>query len=230
MTVRALALALALLAGWSAPAAAQAPGGWLDRFNRQMFGLNEQLSQGVEALRQALPEGLGVPDWLSEGAGNMLGTFVNEPITALSHAMAGEFGHAAGSLRRMGTNLTQGVLGTRDVASELGMDVPRSDIGLALCRNGVPEGPYVVLPIVGPRTLRDAVADIVVTNAIIYVALMPVLGPVPGLVTILVIEVLDGAATLAVARQIDSAQVAGGDFDEVRDHYLASRAQRCAGA
>jgi phospholipid-binding lipoprotein MlaA len=230
MTFRALLLACALVLGWSAPVAAQAPGGWLDRFNRQMFGLNEQLSQGVDALRQALPEGLAVPDWLSEGAGNMLGTFVNEPITALSHAMAGEFGQAAGSLRRLGTNLTQGVLGTRDAASELGMDVPRSDIGLALCRQGVPEGPYVVLPIVGPRTLRDAVADLVVTNAIIYVALMPVFGPLPGLMTVLVIEVLDEAAALAVARQIDSAQEAGGDFDEVRDRYLASRAQRCAGA
>lgn len=230
MTLRATALALGLLLAAATPAAAQPQGGWLDRFNRQMFSLNEQLSQGMDSLRQALPDGLAVPDWLSSGAGNLLGNTINEPITALSHALSGDFGQAAGSLRRFGINLTEGVLGTRDAATEQGLHVPRSDIGLALCRNGVPDGPYVVLPIVGPRTMRDAVADLVVTNALIYVALIPVFGPVPGLMTILVIEVLDEAAALAVARQIDSADSAGADFDEARTRYLASRARRCAGA
>lgn len=228
--MRIAALALATLLAAAGPAAAQEPGGWLDRFNRQMFSLNEQLSQGVDALRQALPDGFAVPDWLSNGAGNVLSNTINEPLTALSHALSGEFGHAAGSLRRFGINITEGVLGTRDAATEQGLLVPRSDIGLALCRNGVPEGPYVVLPIVGPRTMRDAIADLVVTNAIIYAALIPVFGPVPGLMTILVIEVLDEAAALAVARQIDAAESAGGDFDEARARYLASRARRCAGA
>ena len=136
----------------------------------------------------------------------------------------------SGSLRRFGTNFTLGLLGTRDVATEMGMEVPRNDIGLALCRHGVPDGPYVVLPIVGPRTLRDAIADIVVTNAIIYVALIPVFGPVPGLMTLLVIEALDEAAALAVARQIDSAQERGGTYDDVRERYVAGRALRCGGA
>jgi phospholipid-binding lipoprotein MlaA len=230
MTLRATLLALAILLGAAAPAAAQPQGGWLDRFSRQMFELNDQRSQGVDALRQALPESLAVPDWLSTGAGNVLGTVINEPITAFSHALAGDFGHAAGSLRRLGTNLTFGMLGTRDVATEMGLEVPRTDVGLALCRHGVPDGPYVVLPIVGPRTMRDAVADLVVTNAIIYVALIPVFGPVPGLMTLLVIEVLDEAAALAVARQIDSAHEQGRSYDEVRDRYLAGRALRCSGA
>ena len=53
MNLRACLLALCLLLPCAAPAAAQEPGGWLDRFNRQMFELNEQLSQGVDALRQA---------------------------------------------------------------------------------------------------------------------------------------------------------------------------------
>lgn len=230
MTLRAIVLALGLLLAAATPATAQAPGGWLDRFSRQMFSLNEQLSQGVDSLRHALPDSFAVPDWLSNGTANLLGNTINEPITALSHALSGDFGHAAGSLRRFGINLTEGVLGTRDAATEQGLQVPRSDIGLALCRNGVPDGPYVVLPIVGPRTMRDAVADLVVTNGLIYVALIPVFGPVPGLMTILVIEVLDEVAALAVARQIDSADSAGGDFDAVRTRYLASRARRCAGA
>ena len=230
MNLRACLLALCLLLPCAAPASAQEPGGWLDRFNRQMFELNEQLSQGVDALRQALPDGFAVPDWLSDAAGNVLGNTINEPITALSHALSGDFGNAAGSLRRFGTNLTQGVLGTRDVATEQGMEVPRNDVGLALCRHGVPQGPYVVLPIVGPRTMRDAIADLVVTNAIIYAALIPVIGPMPGLMTILIIEVLDESAALAVARQIDSAHEQGGTYEDVRERYLASRAQRCAGA
>ena len=229
MTRRTAAVALAALLV-ATPAAAQQPDGWLDRFNRQIFDLNEHLSNGVDALRQSLPDGFAVPDWLSTGAGNMLSNTVNEPITALSHALSGDFGLAGSSLRRFGTNFTLGILGTRDVATEMGMEVPRNDIGLALCRHGVPEGPYVVLPIVGPRTMRDAIADLVVTNAIIYVALIPVFGPVPSLMTILVIEVLDEAAALAIARQIDSAHERGGTYDEVRERYVAGRALRCGGA
>ncbi len=229
MTRRTAALALAAMLA-ATPAAAQQPDGWLDRFNRQIFDLNEHLSNGVDALRQSLPDGFAVPDWLSTGAGNMLSNTVNEPITALSHALSGDFGLAGSSLRRFGTNFTLGILGTRDVATEMGMEVPRNDIGLALCRHGVPEGPYVVLPIVGPRTMRDAIADLVVTNAIIYVALIPVFGPVPGLMTILVIEALDEAAALAIARQIDSAHERGGTYDEVRERYVAGRALRCGGA
>lgn len=229
MTRRTAALALAAMLA-ATPAAAQQPDGWLDRFNRQIFDLNEHLSNGVDALRQSLPDGFAVPDWLSTGAGNMLSNTVNEPITALSHALSGDFGLAGSSLRRFGTNFTLGILGTRDVATEMGMEVPRNDIGLALCRHGVPEGPYVVLPIVGPRTMRDAIADLVVTNAIIYVALIPVFGPVPSLMTILVIEVLDEAAALAIARQIDSAHERGGTYDEVRERYVAGRALRCGGA
>jgi phospholipid-binding lipoprotein MlaA len=234
MTLRTASLALGavtlatLLA--ATPAAAQERGGWLDRFNRQVFELNEHLSNGVDALRQSLPDGFAVPEWLSTGAGNMLSNSVNEPITALSHALSGDFGLAGNSLRRFGTNLTLGILGTRDVATEMGMEVPRNDIGLALCRHGVPDGPYMVLPIVGPRTLRDAIADLVVTNAIIYVALIPVFGPVPGLMTILVIEALDEAAALAIARQIDSAHERGGTYDDVRERYVAGRALRCGGA
>lgn len=230
MTPRIAILALAALLAMATPAAAQKQGGWLDRFNRQVFQLNEQLSTGVDALRQALPDSFAVPDWLSTGAGNILANTFNEPITALSYALSGDFGHAAASLRRFGTNITLGALGTRDVATEMGMEVPRNDIGLALCRHGVPDGPYVVLPIVGPRTMRDAISDLVVTNAIIYVALIPIFGPMPGLMTILVIEVLDGAAALAVARQIDPIPEPGGTFEEVYDRYVARRALRCSAA
>lgn len=223
-----VALAAAALLGLAAPAAAQEPGGWLDGFNRTMFRVNEALFDGMEAAGRALPEGTELPAWLKDGAGNLLANTINEPITALSHALAGRFDHAGVSLRRFGTNVIEGRLGTRDVATAKGLVVPRTDIGLALCKRGVAAGPYVVLPIVGPRTLRDGLSDVVLTNAVIYAALMPVIGPRPSLGTIALIEVLDEGAALAVARQIDSADEHGDDFETVRDRYLASRAQRCA--
>lgn len=228
MRARIAAWVLAAGLGWAVPAAAQEPGGWLDRFNRTMFGVNEALSDGVETVRQGLPEGMAVPDWFKDGAANLLNNTINEPITALSHAVAGRFDLAGTSLRRFGINLTEGRLGTRDAATAHGVVVPRTDLGLALCKRGVEAGPYVVLPIVGPRTLRDGVSDLILTNALVYGALVPVIGPRPSLTTILVIEVLDEGAALAVARQIDSADAHGADFETVRDRYLASRAQRCA--
>ncbi len=55
-------------------------------------------------------------------------------------------------------NTIFGLGGLLDVASELGIERHRQDFGLTLGRWGVDTGPYLVLPLLGPSTLRDAVA------------------------------------------------------------------------
>lgn len=54
-------------------------------------------------------------------------------------------------------NTTIGVGGLFDVASEIGLDARENDLGSALAYQGVPAGPYLVLPFLGPSTLRDGV-------------------------------------------------------------------------
>jgi phospholipid-binding lipoprotein MlaA len=65
---------------------------------------------------------------------------------------------AAENTLRFGMNTTLGLLGVMDIASEVGIQRTTLDFGTTLGRWGVPDGPYVVLPLLGPSTLRDTAA------------------------------------------------------------------------
>lgn len=148
------ALAVGLLLGSAAPVrAAPDP---LEPLNRQVHALNAAaqarvLSPIAAAWRQHVPEetrrGLGA------AVGNL-----GEPVSALGFLAAGETGTAWQAARRFGINTTQGWGGWRDVAAERGLMRQAITPGEALCARGVPSGPYLVLPLLGPSTLRDAAA------------------------------------------------------------------------
>ena len=61
------------------------------------------------------------------------------------------------AIGRFTMNTTVGVGGTIDVASSMGMPVPYEDFGLTLAHYGVKRGPFLILPVLGPSTLRDTV-------------------------------------------------------------------------
>jgi phospholipid-binding lipoprotein MlaA len=63
---------------------------------------------------------------------------------------------AAENFLRFNVNTVFGVAGLFDVASDMGLERTRLDFGQTLGRWGVPSGPYLVLPIFGPSTVRDA--------------------------------------------------------------------------
>lgn len=211
------------------PASGRAQG-WLDGFNRAVFAANSAIAEGAAQLAAQWPETLRVPEAWREAGANLVVNTLNEPLTAISHGIAGHGDAALTALRRFGVNLTQGYGGLVDRATQLGITVPPLDIGLALCLRGVPEGPFVMLPIMGPRTLRDGVADLVVTNALIYAALTPLVGVTPSGWTVLAILVVDEVLTLILARQIDSGPPLEAGFEAMRAAYLESRARRCAEA
>nr|WP_306800238.1 VacJ family lipoprotein [Endozoicomonas sp. YOMI1] len=71
---------------------------------------------------------------------------------------------------RLIINSTAGILGLIDVATPIGLDKRYSDFGLAFANWGVPSGPYLVLPLLGPSTLRSGVGRIpdALTNPVTY--------------------------------------------------------------
>lgn len=73
-------------------------------------------------------------------------------------------GYAVDNLVRFGVNSTIGLLGVLDVASEMNIERHKADFGQTLGRWGVPAGPYVVLPLLGPSTLRDTMAMTIDTH------------------------------------------------------------------
>lgn len=81
---------------------------------------------------------------------------IRYPIRAINHLLQGEKGKAHDETRRFVINSTVGILGLFDPAAELGIEPAPDDLGLTFVNWGWSESPYIVLPLVGPSTPRDA--------------------------------------------------------------------------
>lgn len=201
-------------------------GRWGDSANRALFGFNAWLYTGWNSL---MPSGPPSPVGAAvvAAAANLFANWINEPLTIVSYAAAGRLDDAGLSGRRFLVNTFRGWGGVRDRATEMGLVVPRMDIGLALCALGIGGGPYVVVPVVGPRTWRDGLSDLVAVNGMVYLALLPLGLPTA---TVVLIMVGDEVVHLALMRQIDAVPTEDAverDFDSVRADYLAERVERC---
>ena len=84
-------------------------------------------------------------------------TDVNAAVNAL---LQGRAGYAVKNTGRVLINTTFGLLGVIDVASDMGIEPYKTDFGHTLARWGAPEGPYVMVPFLGPRTFRSGIGDI----------------------------------------------------------------------
>ena len=128
----------------------------LESFNRSVFSFNDALDQAVvkpvaTAYRDVLPQ------WMRKGVTNFFDN-LEDVWSVVNNGLQGR-GRAMGdSMGRVLVNSTIGVLGLVDVASALEIERHSADFGLTLGRWGVGPGPYVVLPILGPYTLREVVA------------------------------------------------------------------------
>lgn len=78
------------------------------------------------------------------------------PIVFVNEAVQGKPGAALRTAARFGVNSTLGLAGFLDPAAEFGLEPTSEDFGQTLGVWGVPPGPYLVLPFLGPSTVRDA--------------------------------------------------------------------------
>ncbi len=130
----------------------------LEPLNRVVFAVNRQFqSFGLDPLTrfylEQMPEGLRLA--LRNFFRNL-----REPATFVSSALEGELTDAGVAGARFGINSTLGVAGFFDPATEMGLTVRARGFEDTLCRFGLPPGPYLVLPVLGPATLRDSVGRI----------------------------------------------------------------------
>ena len=84
-------------------------------------------------------------------------TNLAEPVVAANHLLQLEGARAGTSMGRFAVNSTAGAAGLFDVATDLGLEADDTDFGQTLHHYGAGSGPYLVLPIFGPTTVRDAV-------------------------------------------------------------------------
>ncbi|MBS0513020.1 MAG: VacJ family lipoprotein [Proteobacteria bacterium] len=148
-----LASALVLGACASTPRNPDDP---LEGYNRAMFSFNEQVDKVVlKPVAEVYDAVLPTP--VHTAIGNVFGN-LGDPWIALNNLLQGKVADGLSDMMRFMVNSTFGLLGLLDVATEAGLPKHDEDLGQTLGRWGVGEGAYFVLPIFGPRTIRDAVA------------------------------------------------------------------------
>ena len=81
---------------------------------------------------------------------------LRDPIVFVNELLEGRWKAGGEELARFAVNTSFGILGAFDVAGAMGLHRHHADAGLTLAHWGLPEGPYLVLPLLGPTTLRGA--------------------------------------------------------------------------
>ena len=134
-----------------------------ESYNRSMSDINEKLDAAV--LKPAATVYKTVtPALVRTGVHNF---FVNlsEPRTAFNALLQLKGVAGVETIMRFSVNTFFGLGGLLDIASEMGLERQRQDFGQTLGVWGVPSGPYFVLPIYGPSTVRDAAGFSIETRA-----------------------------------------------------------------
>jgi phospholipid-binding lipoprotein MlaA len=145
-------LALALLSGCATMPNPRDP---VEGINRVVFALND----GLDALAikpVARIYDATLPQPIKQGVSNFFGN-IEDIFTGVNNMLQGKMSDGARDLGRVMVNSSVGLLGVIDVATDLGLEKHDEDFGQTFGRWGVGSGPYVVLPVFGPRTARDTV-------------------------------------------------------------------------
>ena len=150
-----IALSVVLLAGC---ATGKDPRDPFEGFNRGVYEFNEAVDRAVlkpvaQAYRFVLPQ------FVRSSVGNFFSN-LNDVLVAVNNVLQGKFTAAYTDLGRVAINSTVGILGLFDVATEAGIEKHNEDFGQTLGWWGINEGPFIMLPFLGPSTARDTVGRV----------------------------------------------------------------------
>jgi len=124
-----------------------------ESLNRATFSLNQGLDKHI--FKPVAKSYRSLPSPLRNGTSNAL-VNLSSLITIPNNILQGEFKTAGINAGRFAVNTTVGILGIFDVAEKMGFsEYEKEDYGQTLGKWGVGPGCYVVLPVLGPSTIRD---------------------------------------------------------------------------
>lgn len=127
-----------------------------ERYNRSMFAFNDAVDR--TALKPAATAYKTVtPSFVQSGVNNFFGN-LSDIWSSANNLMQGKGERGLEDFTRVVINSTFGLGGVLDLATDAGLKKHNEDFGQTLGYWGVPSGPYVMLPLLGPSTLRDTFA------------------------------------------------------------------------
>lgn len=188
----------------------------LEGFNRAMFSFNETVDGLIVKPAATLYNDV-LPEPVNKGVTNIFGN-IEDVVVFANDLFQFKFEHALHDLGRITFNSTIGLLGVLDVATHMGMKKRDEDFGQTLGYWGVGNGPYLVLPVFGPSSIRDGFGLIVDA----YIDPINDIDDNSTRNTMIIVEAIDIRADLLSASKV---------FDEaaldrylfIRDAYLQRR-------
>jgi phospholipid-binding lipoprotein MlaA len=215
-TSKALLLGSVLFMSGCATTNSHNPEDPLEGFNRSMFEFNDTLDRvALKPAATAYQEVL--PSFVQTGVGNFFGN-IGDVWTMVNSFLQGKAENGLNDFMRVAVNTVLGFGGVLDIASEAGIQKHKEDFGQTLGTWGVASGPYVVLPLFGPSTVRDTAA----LPVDIYGDLWTYTTPVDVRNTGAVIRLVDQRASLLNASNLLE-DAALDRYSFVRSAYLQRR-------
>jgi phospholipid-binding lipoprotein MlaA len=201
---------LSLLPAMSQAASEEDP--W-ESFNRPIFRFNDTvdtyalkpIAQGYRAV---------TPQFLEDGVHNVFGN-IGDVGNLANNLLQGKLHNAGVDTGRLIFNTTFGVLGFFDVAKHMGLRKNDEDFGQTLGVWGLNSGPYLVIPLLGPSTVRDATGRVPDSFLTPY----PYMDHVPTRNVTRGVQVVDTRANLLQAERL----ISGDKYIFIRNAYLQSR-------
>ncbi len=193
-----------------------APGDPLESLNRGIYTFNDGLDTVLVKPAAEIYQGV-VPPVARTGVSNVFSN-LNDVIVALNNLLQGKFAAGISDIGRVLLNTTAGLFGLFDIATVAGLEKHDEDFGQTLGYWGIGNGPYLVLPLLGPSTLRDTVGRVAdyKTDPVTYIDPTSDRNAAQGLRV-----VSRRAELLNASRLLDVAAI--DEYAFVRDAYLQRR-------
>ncbi|WP_447592199.1 MlaA family lipoprotein [Aquipseudomonas campi] len=184
-----------------------------ESFNRPVFRFNDVLdTYALKPLAQGYQK--VTPQFVEDGVHNVFAN-IGDVGNLANNLLQGKLHNAGVDSGRLIFNTTFGLLGFIDVASRMGLQRNDEDFGQTLGVWGVNSGPYLVLPLLGPSTVRDATAKVPDS----FLGPYPYIDHVPTRNVTRGVNVIDARARLLSAERM----ISGDKYIFIRNVYLQSR-------
>lgn len=195
----------------------------LEPLNRRIYSFNDTVDQVV-----LKPVATGYRDTVARpvrtGVSNFFGN-LRDAWSAFNGLLQAKPKVAAENFMRFNVNTVFGLFGVLDVATEMGIERTTLDFGHTLGRWGVPAGPYLVLPLLGSSSVRDASGLLVDAQGDVLTQSHV---PSPEVESAQVLRVVDTRAGLLGAGDLLE-QAALDKYSFLRDAYLGRRESQIQG-